>query len=358
MIKPNHLNKGDKVAIVSLSSGILGESSTKHQVALGISRLKEMDLDVSFMPNALKGLDYIKNNPEARANDLIEAFKDKSIKAIICAIGGDDTYRTIPYLLKDDCFKKIVLENPKIFIGFSDSTHNHFVLNHIGLVTYYGLNFLTDICELGPSMLPYSIKSYDRFFSNPESFKIESSDVWYKNRTKYDQTQLGVINKPIKELKGYETINGIGNVEGVLFGGCFESIMDIYRFKEVKEVYQKHNLLPNTDFFEDKVLFIETSEDYFNPDDFEMHMFDLMDEGYKHAKALIFGKPYDEIHAKAYKETLVKISNTYQIPMILNVNFGHSLPHAMIPYGINININFDKKELTLVEKQFNDGSSS
>lgn len=61
MIKPYKLNKGDNVAIVSLSSGILGESTCKHQLDLGIKRLKELGLNPIFMPNSLKGYSYIKS---------------------------------------------------------------------------------------------------------------------------------------------------------------------------------------------------------------------------------------------------------------------------------------------------------
>ena len=43
--------------------------------------------------------------------------------------------------------KNTVVNKPKIFIGFSDSTNNHLMFNKLGLVTYYGLNFLSDICE-------------------------------------------------------------------------------------------------------------------------------------------------------------------------------------------------------------------
>ena len=45
MIKPEKLNKGDKVAIITLSSGILGMSYAKHELKLGIKRLKEMGLE-------------------------------------------------------------------------------------------------------------------------------------------------------------------------------------------------------------------------------------------------------------------------------------------------------------------------
>ena len=119
MKKPNKLNIGDKVAIVSLSSGIIGEEDTQLQVELGVRRLTYMGITPVFMPNSRKGLAYIKDNPKARASDLKDAFKDPEIKAIICAIGGDDTYKTIPYLMDDPEFKDLVNKNPKIFIGSS-----------------------------------------------------------------------------------------------------------------------------------------------------------------------------------------------------------------------------------------------
>ena len=40
------------------------------------------------MPNTLKDIDYIKYHPEARAQDLKDAFLDKDIKAVFCAIGA------------------------------------------------------------------------------------------------------------------------------------------------------------------------------------------------------------------------------------------------------------------------------
>ena len=97
-MKINKLNKGDKVAIVSLSSGILGESFIKHELDLGIKRLEELGLVPVFMDNTLKGLDFVKNNPEKRFEDLKNAFKNSEIKAIISAIGGDDSYKLLPYI--------------------------------------------------------------------------------------------------------------------------------------------------------------------------------------------------------------------------------------------------------------------
>ena len=77
------LRKGDKVAIVSLSSGMLGEEFCSHNIEIGVKRLKEYGLEPVFMPNALKGIEYLKAYPEARAKDLKDAFLDDSIAGII-----------------------------------------------------------------------------------------------------------------------------------------------------------------------------------------------------------------------------------------------------------------------------------
>ena len=78
MIKPERLRKGDKVAIVSLSSGLLGEPDFLHKYELGKKRLEEkFGLEVVAMPNTLKGIQYLYEHPEKRAEDLMNAFKDK-----------------------------------------------------------------------------------------------------------------------------------------------------------------------------------------------------------------------------------------------------------------------------------------
>ena len=142
------------VGIVSLSSGIIGESFIRHEFDIGIRRLREYGLNVRFMPHALMGLDYIKAHPEKRAEDLLQAFRDPEIDMILCAIGGDDTYRLLPYLFDHNELADAVTD--KVFLGFSDTTINHLMLHKVGLNTFYGQAFLPDICELSPEMHPYT----------------------------------------------------------------------------------------------------------------------------------------------------------------------------------------------------------
>ena len=143
MIKPKRLQKGDKVAIVSLSRGMLGEQMFIHKFELAKKRLEdEYGLDVVAMPNALKGIDYLYRHPEARAQDFMDAFRNPEIKAVFNAIGGDDTIRLLPYIDFD-----VLRNNPKIFTGFSDTTTNHFMMFKAGVVSYYGLSVMNNIAE-------------------------------------------------------------------------------------------------------------------------------------------------------------------------------------------------------------------
>jgi len=43
------------------------------------------------MLHTLKDPKWVRENPSARAEDLMEAFSDKNIKAIFATIGGDDS---------------------------------------------------------------------------------------------------------------------------------------------------------------------------------------------------------------------------------------------------------------------------
>ena len=140
-----------KIGIISLSSGMLGEAFVAHERELGLRRLQELGLEVVYLPNALKGLDYLDQHPEARAEDLLAAFSDPSLDLILCAIGGLDSYRLLPALFAEQQLEQALTS--KIFLGFSDTTINHLMLQKLGLPSFYGQAFLPDICELAPEML-------------------------------------------------------------------------------------------------------------------------------------------------------------------------------------------------------------
>lgn len=353
MIKPKKLNRGDRVAIVSLSSGILGEDYCKHQLQLGIERIIDFGLVPVFMPNALKGNAFLTNHPEARADDLKSAYFDDSIKAIICAIGGDETYRILPFLMEDHLFLKKVKDSPKIFTGFSDTTNNHLFFFKLGVVSFYGPNFLSDLAELEGHMLTYTKEAFLSFFNQTDQRLIESSKVWYQERIDFSINALNTKRIAHQETKGYEVINGSGKVRGRLLGGCLESLYDGYtgdRFFEQKLVYDKYHLMPNITDWKDKILFFETSEEQPKPSLFRKYLDELANRGILDAvKAVLVGKPQNEVYYQAYKEILWEYAKIHHLPIMYNLNFGHAYPRNVIPYGILTEIDFDHLTVSLIE---------
>ncbi len=350
---PKVLHKGDKVAIVSLSRGLLGMPFVKHELELGIKRLKEFGLEPVIMPNSLKDMDYLFNHPEERASDLKTAFKDDEIKAIICAIGGDDTYKTIPYLLEDEEFIELVKKHPKIFTGFSDTTMNHLTLNKLGLSTFYGPCFMVDLAELDKEMLPYTKESFERFFKE-DNYEIRSSPIWYSDRESYGEEQLNTPRKVHKEEHGYEVLNGSGKVTGKLFGGCIESIYDAMtgeRYSNEKEITEKYNILPTKEEWQEKILFIETSEEKMHPEKLEQILNLFKEKEIIHSvKGIIVGKPIDETYYEEYKDIYKKVFKDIDTPILYNVNFGHSVPRALIPYDAEATIDYDNKRIFINTK--------
>ena len=343
------LKKGDKVAIVSLSSGILGESYVAHELELGVKRLKKLGLIPVFMNNSLKGVNFLKNHPEARAQDLKQAFLDKDIKMIITAIGGDDTYKTIPYLMEDKEFIDSVKKNPKIFSGFSDTTVNHFMLNKLGLSTFYGPAFLVDIAELDNEMIDYTKEYFLKFFDNNDIIEIKSSPVWYDNRDTYDKTQLGISRVCHSEIHGFETLNGHGVITGKLFGGCINSIYDMLtgeRYNEENIIFEKYKLLPSIEEWKDKVLFLETSEETVHPEKLEIMLLELKKRKiFDSVRGLLIGKPMDEIYYEEYKKIYEKIFKNSSVPVMYNINFGHSVPRCFLQYNALATIDYDNKTI-------------
>lgn len=351
------LKKGDKVAIVSLSSGILGEPFIKHELDLGIKRLEELGLVPVFMDNTLKGLDYIRDNPKSRAEDLKKAFYDNEIKAIITAIGGNDSFKILPYLFDDEEFILAVKNNPKIFTGYSDTTTTHLALNKLGLNTFYGPAFITDFAEFENNMLPYTKNSLMYLFNAPNNYEIKPSDVWYKERTDFSPASVGTLREKFSETNGYEVLQGTGTATGKLIGGCLElfSMLSGYNTNgedelqaERNKIMAKYPIIPTKEELSGKILFLETSDGKPTPENYRNMIKHLKSIGlFDNISGLLIGKPMDEAYYSEYKEILISELNEFNFPILFNLNFGHSFPRMTLPYGAVAEINADKKTLTL-----------
>lgn len=126
---PAFLKKGDKVALLSPSYST-PDSNIQNTAAV----LKEWGFEPVIGKNVGK-LDAGKyaGTAQERADDFIEALKDTSIKAILSNRGG---YGTIQ--LVDLIDLKLVTDNPKWLIGFSDITTLHAMETKAGVMSIHG----------------------------------------------------------------------------------------------------------------------------------------------------------------------------------------------------------------------------
>lgn len=332
------------VGIVSLSSGILGESRIRFETETGIRRLEEYGLNIKFMPHALMGLDYVKAHPEKRAEDLLLAFHDPEIDMILCAIGGDDTYRLLPYLFDHDELANSVTD--KVFLGFSDTTINHLMLHKVGLTTFYGQAFLPDICELSSEMLPYTRKYFEELINTENISEICPSDIWYEERKSFGIDQAGkpLISHP---NSGFELLQGPSVFSGKILGGCIDSIYDMFngdRYADMPVLCKKYHLFPDPEDWKGRILLLETSEEKPSPEKYRKALEYLKQTGvFEAVSGLLIGKPMDETYAQEYRLLLTKVIDRPDLPIVFNLNVGHSLPRCIIPFGINAFVDVNKQ---------------
>ena len=335
------------VGVVSLSAGTLGEDFVRHELELGVRRLEHYGLKVKFLPHALKGIDYLKAHPEARAADLLEAFRDPEIDLILCAIGGDDTYRLLPYLFDEGRLEKAACRKP--FLGFSDSTVNHFMLHKVGLPTFYGQSFLSDVCEMDTEMLPYTRRYFEELLRTGTIRRVKPSEVWYEGRTDYSPACLGTP-LPAHPAEGWKLLQGPPVFSGKILGGCLDTIHDFFdgeRYADMPALCRKYGLFPDAADWQGRILLLETSEEQMSPEKFSRALGFLKEAGvFKAVSGILFGRPMDNVHREEYHRRLAAAVDDPSLPILADVSVGHALPRCILPFGVNARVDAQAQTIT------------
>lgn len=335
---PKMLKAGDKVATISLSWGGAGEPDLRWRYEQGIDRLRNVfGLEVVDMPNSLKGGDYLYENPQARAEDLMNAFKDPTIKGIFSNIGGSESIRLLPYIDFD-----VIRDNPKVFIGYSDSTVTHLFCHKAGVSSFYGPAILTDFAE-NVEMHQYTVEALKKtLFTASTIGEVKPANEWTSERLEWIIENKDKKRKMNKN-KGYELLQGSGIAQGRLIGGCIE----------VLEFAKGTSLWPAKEYWKDCILFFETSEELPSPSNVEYWLRNYGTQGIlQQAKGIIFGKPQNEKYYEEYKESIrviMKELSLENLPVLYNLNFGHTEPKFVLPYGAMAEINCENRTFSILD---------
>ncbi len=336
MVKPPRLHYGDTVATISPSWGCAGTQQIKWKYELGVKRLQALGLNVVAAPHSLRGTAFLEKHPEARAEDLIWAFENPKVKAIIANIGGNDAVRVLPFLSSD-----VIQNNPKILCGYSDIMALHLYCHHLGLTTFYGDNLLTTIAE-SEEWHPYSQHWFKRVFFDASPIGIISPSVeWSYTANNHTDPRHRKVYIP---NDGYQYVQGNGIVRGRLFGG----------HGGLSELSLKSSIAPTCADFNGAIFFFEDIPEIWDVS-YTSHFFDwLGSKGFLHVmNGIIIGKNCSSVsfepHIHAIRQIVSEKYHLPQLPIICDVNFGHSSPMCILPYGVETELNVDNMTITILE---------
>jgi muramoyltetrapeptide carboxypeptidase LdcA involved in peptidoglycan recycling len=321
------LKRGDKVAILSPSFAAPGKYPQIYN--LGLSRLRN---DFALEPVEYPTTAKLSAPAEERAQDLVDAFADNSIKAIITSIGGDDQIKYVKNLPSGP-----FTASPKPFFGFSDNTHfaNFLWLN--GVPSYYGGALFSQFA-MQNRMEPYTVEFLKHALFDVGEFEIYASDRYNDIDLDWNDPSNNLRERTYEQNEGWFW-HGSQDAEGFTWGGCLESIDELLR----------HDVpIPTLQDFENVVLICETSEEIPSPQ-YVYRVFRALGERgiLERLRGILIGRPkawslsqpHDASQKQQYRqiqrETILKAVRPYNnlIPVVQNLDFGHTNPQIAMPYG-------------------------
>ncbi len=338
-IKPKKLQKGDTVAIVSPSWG--GPNIFPHIYENGLKILEKWEIRIKEYPTARMSVGFLRENPQIRAKDINDAFADPEVKAIFTSIGGDDSVRILPFLNK-----KIIYNNPKILVGLSDATTLHTYCNQLGLVTFYGPSIMAGFSQMDSLGQNFESHVKEMLFNSKSNHEYAPYDAYCDGYPDWnDKNNTGKI-KELKKGSGWKWLQGSGTAQGVLFGGCME----------VLEMMKATDFWPPREFWNGKILLLETSEEKPGMHEVDHVLRNYGMQGvYDKIKGLIFARARDYSDDEKIKleEKLVSVvANEFgrpDLPIVANVDFGHTDPQLVFPLGVKAEIDCQDKKIRLIE---------
>ncbi|MBY0293747.1 LD-carboxypeptidase [Patescibacteria group bacterium] len=304
---PKKLQNGDSVRIIAPSNSLAFISEPTREIAN--RRLQDLGLSVTFGKHVEELDEFSSSSIASRISDLHEAFADPSIKAVFAVIGGYNANQLLSSIDWD-----LIRNNPKIFIGYSDTTvlQNAFFVK-TGLVTYSGPAYSTFGQKL---YFEYTLKSFKRCLMEEDPFSITPTDLWTDDAWYLDQND----RHPIKN-EGWYAISD-GSATGTILGGNLSTF----------------RLLQGTEFFPDltdSILFLE-DDDASTFAEFDRSFQALVHTpGFDKVRGIVLGRFQNKskMSRQNIERFILNRKELSALPVLANVDFGHTSPIFTFPIG-------------------------
>jgi muramoyltetrapeptide carboxypeptidase len=300
LIKPERLKKGDVIGIISPASSPLDP----NKLDSGVKYIERLGYRVEIGKNVGKVNGYLAGSDQERADDLNSMFKNKNVKAIICLRGGYGAFRIL-----DRINYKLIRNNPKIFVGFSEITAiQTAILHKAGLITFAGPMVASDFAN---GVSSYTEELFWRLITSNKKL----------GRLRYpDQTRLSAITK--------------GSATGRILGGnlaVFNALIGSAYFPLLK----------------DRILLLEDVAELPYKVDRMFNQLKLL-KVFNKVKGIVLGRFVDCYEHDPMKKTLTlgevmeDYLNELKIPVAYTFPHGHIKDKVTVPIGINIKMNATK----------------
>lgn len=307
-IIPAKLQKGDEIRVIAPATGFKKTLTLEIQT-LATKRLNELGLKVSYGKYVNEVDEFESTTIEHRLEDLHDAFSDKNVKAILTVLGGSASNQLLAHIDYE-----FIKNNPKILCGLSDITSlANAITTKTGLVTYSGPHFTLFGAE---KQVNYTIDYFKKCFFTDDVIKLESSALYCNAR--WDEEEM--------VSDGFWVINN-GQAEGKIIGGNLITL----------------NMLQGSEYMPDlagTIIFIEDNKKE-NIRAVQNHLQALINQpNFDKVRGIVIGR--FQLETKMTKELLIKIIKTKKeldnIPIVANVDFGHTTPMITFPIGGTMNI--------------------
>lgn len=321
IIYPEKLKAGDEIRIISPSSSLQRTGSFDSKLKAK-ERLESLGFKVTFGAHILENDLLESSSIASRVADFHAAFLDKSVKAVLCTIGGFNANELLPYIDWE-----IVRNNPKIFCGFSDITILHSAIQaNTGLVTYYGPGYIAFLMD---ELQDFQTTQWLKAVAGVSSYTLSASN-FYTSDPWYDPSQ------PRHLMPASWKIYHTGTARGMTLGGNLNTIMLVTGTSAQVDVKQPIAFLENAE-----------EEDAYTWDRELAHFLQI----YPDLSALIIGRFPKE--AQMTEEILHFILDKHprlqEIPVIYDVDFGHTQPIFTFPLGGEVEVSSEPLKIQILK---------
>lgn len=296
---------------------------SKETRLIADERFAKIGLKLSFAKNVEELDEFDSSSIESRVNDLHQAFLDESVKGVFAVIGGFNCNQLLRYLDWD-----LIKNNPKVFVGYSDTTAlQNAIYAKTGLITYSGPVYSTFGQKLH---FDYTLEYFKKCVLNDKEFNILPSESWSDDRWYLDQE-----NRKLFKNDGWLVINA-SEARGKILGA------NICTF----------NLLQGTEYFpniSNSVLFLEDDAES-KLVNFDRDLQSLIHlPNFDKVKGVVIGRFQNASEIKT--EHLIKVikskTELSHIPVLANVDFGHTSPMVTFPIGGEVQLIVSDKKSAL-----------